>query len=300
MPDPISTERTSADRALHIVLLTGMSGAGKTFALKTLEDMGFFSIDTFPSSLLDPLLMLLESNPEISKAALAMDIRDPTFVQDAKGVLDRLRARGHTVTVVFLDAKADVLVRRFAETRRPHPIARNIPVQEAVARESEMLAPLRPLSSCVIDTTHFTIHMLRQTLQGLLGSAQGPRFSVVIESFGFKNGAPLDAAYLFDVRFLRNPYFVDTLREKPGTDPEVAQYVMADPDSTKLLDLMVNLLKGALPLIMREGRPVVTIAVGCTGGQHRSVVLAEELRAQLIAAGFDASVVHRDLALPRA
>ncbi len=288
-------ELAVTERALHIVLLTGMSGAGKTFALKTLEDMGFFSIDNLPSSLLDPLLMLLESNPEISKAALAMDIRDPSFVHDAQDILKRLRSRGHTVTVVFLDAKHDVLVRRFAETRRPHPIARNIPVQEAVARESEMLAPLRPLSSFVIDTTTFTIHTLRQTLQGMLGSATGPNFQVVIESFGFKNGAPLDAAYLFDVRFLRNPYFVDSLREKPGTDPEVAQYVMADPDSTTVLELIVNLLQGALPLIQREGRPGVTLAIGCTGGQHRSVVLAMELLARLTALGFDASVVHRDL-----
>lgn len=288
-------ESSVGGRTLHIVLLTGMSGAGKTFALKTLEDMGFFSIDNLPSTLLDPLLMLLENNPEISKAALAMDIRDPTFVQESAHVLQHLRDRGHTVTVVFLDASFDVLVRRFAETRRPHPIARNIPIQDAVEREAEMLAPLRPLASVVVDTTHFTIHKLRQTLQSILGSAQGPRFSVVVESFGFKNGAPLDAAYVFDVRFLKNPYFVDTLREKPGTDQEVAEFVMSDPASTRLLDLMFKLLQGALPLIQREGRPVVTVAVGCTGGQHRSVVLAEALKEKLASQGFDASVVHRDL-----
>ncbi len=288
-------ELQSQERALHIVLVTGMSGAGKTLALKTLEDMGFFSIDNLPISLMEPLLRLLENNPEVSRAALAMDVRDPGFVSQASEMVQTLRQRGHTVSLLFLDASPEVLVRRFAETRRPHPLARNIPVRDAVEREWEMLTPLRSGADMVVDTTQFTVHTLRQTLQRMLGSPSSPKLSVVVQSFGFKYGVPMDAAYVFDVRFLRNPYFVEAMQDLTGLASEVREYVMADPSASTILGLAFDLLDTALPLLTREGRSMVTVAIGCTGGHHRSVVLSEELGRRLADRGYHVSVVHRDI-----
>ncbi len=282
-------------RPLRIVLVTGLSGAGKTYALKTLEDLGYFAIDNLPSSLIEPLIMLLESNAEVSRAALAMDARDPTFIRSGTELVAKLRERGHHVTLLFLDAKTEVLVRRFAETRRPHPLDRSVPVEQAVEREVNLLAPLRGMANVVLDTSAYTIHNLRQRLHELLSQEAGPRLTAIIQSFGFKNGIPLDASYVFDVRFLRNPFFNEGLRNKTGLDPEVADFVFEDDNARPLVGSIVSLAAQVLPLCQKEGRSTVALAIGCTGGHHRSVVLAEAVALALADLPYDVRTVHRDI-----
>lgn len=282
-------------RSLRIVLITGMSGAGKTVALKTLEDLEYFCIDNLPSTLLDPLVHLLEQNPEISKVALGMDGRDRRFPVEAEGILQTLSERGHTVVLLFLDASEEVLIRRFAETRRPHPFARRSSIEVGVAREKEALRPLRALATHLLDTSSYNVHELRAAVIATLEKDPTVPLNVMLISFGFKNGIPLEAAFVFDVRYLPNPYFVPGLRDKVGTDPEVSKYVLSSPDARRVIQGIVQVIKTVLPLCRKEGRSSLMVAVGCTGGQHRSVAIVEEVGAILKADGEQLSIAHRDL-----
>jgi UPF0042 nucleotide-binding protein len=279
---------------LHIVVVTGMSGAGRSSALRVLEDLGFFCVDNLPPKLAPGLVA--EVSGELKKVGLGMDVRTGSFLEGAGDVFDTLHASGHDVEVLFLDCADDALVRRYSETRRPHPLAPFGDVMEAIGKERERLATLRVRAKRVIDTSRLSVHDLRRALVDYLGrEGTRPQMHVRFVSFGFKFGLPVDADLVFDVRFLPNPHFVPELKPLTGLDPPVRDYVLAAPETTELLEDITHLLDRTLPRYEREGKAYLTVAIGCTGGRHRSVALAEEL-ARRFGQGRKVSVSHRDSA----
>lgn len=278
----------------HIIVITGLSGAGRSTALRVLEDAGFFCVDNLPPGLAPELLQLVGQEGKLERVGLGIDVRTGGFLSGAEETLSELEASGHRVRVIFLDCADDVLVRRFSETRRPHALARTGDLQGAIVRERERLSVLRARADIVIDTTDFSVHDLRHHLIDYLGrNPDRPSMVVRLVSFGFKYGIPVHADLVFDLRFLPNPHFVDALRPKTGLDPEVSAYVMEAPETQELLRRLRSLLDYALPQYAREGKAYLTIAVGCTGGRHRSVAMAEELRRQL-GDSHEVVVSHRD------
>ncbi len=295
---------TGVAKGAQVVVVTGLSGAGKSTALHTLEDLGFFCIDNLPT-VMAPDAITICARGGIARVALGMDVRVREFIGEVSGVLAKLAAAA-SLRVLFLDASDEALLRRFNETRRPHPLARQEHAQEAVAllesvaSERERLAPLRARADDVIDTTGLSVHELRRTIIERLGPSSGgaPPMSVRIVSFGFKYGAPADADVVLDVRFLENPYFVKELRPLPGTDDRVERFVLQNPETRAFLDHALGLLTFSLPKYEREGKSYLTIAIGCTGGRHRSVVLAHEIGRRIHTDTRPVTVVDRDL--PRA
>lgn len=288
---------TEQDKPQHLefVLITGMSGAGKTLALKTLEDIGYFCVDNLPVSLLDPLVILLGQNENFSRAALVMDARDSQFAEEAQGLPARLQKMGHRVDVLFLDADRPTLIRRFVETRRPHPMSRKGSVEEGVEAEERLLLPLKGLATHILNTSAFNVHELRAAIIAAVTREKPEQMSLLLTSFGFKYGIPLEAAFVFDVRYLPNPFFVDTLRDHPGTDPDVAAHVFSAPVSHKILHRIVDLVETVAPLALKDGRRSLMVAIGCTGGRHRSVALVEAVQRSLLQKGVSTIVDHRDL-----
>jgi RNase adapter protein RapZ len=282
-------------QGLHAVVVTGLSGSGKSTALKVLEDLGFYCIDNLPAALLPRFLELWQSSREdIGRVALGIDVRERRFLQDVPGVFDELRGAGVQLEVIYLEASDDVLVRRFSETRRPHPAAEAGAVADGIRRERDALRGVRELADRIIDTSAFTVHELRAALRELLETPESGRMTISLVSFGYKHGLPTDADLALDCRFLPNPFFVEELRPKTGTDPDVAAYVLERPDAQEFLEHVLALLRFTLPRYQHEGKSYLTIAIGCTGGRHRSVVLVEELRGRLAAAGHRVLVRHRD------
>jgi RNase adapter protein RapZ len=280
---------------LHAVVVTGLSGSGKSTALKVLEDLGFYCIDNLPVGLVPRFLELWQSSQEdIGRVALGIDVRERRFLHDVPGMLDELRAAEVQLEVIYLEASDDVLVRRFSETRRPHPAAEGGAVVDGIRRERDALRGVRELADRIIDTSAFTVHELRAALRELLETPESGRMTISLVSFGYKHGLPTDADIALDCRFLPNPFFVEELRPKTGTDPDVAAYVLERPDAQEFLEHVLGLLRFTLPRFQHEGKSYLTIAVGCTGGRHRSVVLVEELRARLTALGHRVLVRHRD------
>lgn len=290
-----------------VVVVTGLSGAGKSTALHALEDLGFFCIDNLPTAVALPTLEACEQGG-VARVALGLDVRVRAFFEHVGEVMDAVRAGGRReLAVLFLDASDEALLRRFSSTRRPHPLStaatagseRAAPaVLDGIRIERERLASLRARATIVIDTTRLDVHGLRRRIIEELGPGAGarPRLRPRVVSFGFKYGAPVDADLVLDVRFLRNPYFVEALKERPGTEAEVRDYVLGDPDSTGFLDRAGALLVFSVPRYEREGKSYLTIAVGCTGGRHRSVVIAELLAERLAGElGLEVEVVHRDV-----
>lgn len=278
----------------HIVVVTGLSGAGRSTALRVLEDAGFFCVDNLPPSLAPALIDLVEREGKLERVGLGIDVRTGAFLSGAEETLSELEAVGHRVQVIFLDCADDVLVRRFSETRRPHALSRTGDLQGAISRERDRLAGLRSRADIVVDTTDFSVHDLRHRLIDCIGrDPDRPSMVVRLLSFGFKYGLPVDADLVFDLRFLPNPHFVDALRPKTGLDPEVSAYVMNAPETQELLRHLRPLLDYALPRYAREGKAYLTVALGCTGGRHRSVAMAEELGRQL-GASHEVAVSHRD------
>jgi UPF0042 nucleotide-binding protein len=260
-----------------------------------LEDAGFFCVDNLPPRLAPELLGLVGREGKLGRVGLGIDVRTGEFLSGAEETLAELEAAGHRVQVIFLDCADDVLVRRFSETRRPHALARTGDLQGAIVRERERLSGLRARADNVIDTTDFTVHDLRYQLIDDIG--RGPdRPSMVLRlvSFGFKYGIPLHADLVFDLRFLPNPHFVEELRPKTGMDPEVSAYVMEAPETRELLRHLRPLLDYVLPQYAREGKAYLTVALGCTGGRHRSVAMAEELGREL-GDSHEVAVSHRDV-----
>jgi UPF0042 nucleotide-binding protein len=289
-----------------LVVVTGLSGAGKSTALHALEDLGFFCVDNLPTTLLSDALVACETGG-IKLVAMGIDVRVRSFLVDVGARLDALAAATRDLSLLFLDASDEALLRRFNETRRPHPLSAAgygaehgaLAVLDGVRIERERLAPLRARATHVIDTTGLSIHELRRRIIASFGPGAGdaPRMATRFVSFGFKYGVPVDADVLLDVRFLDNPQFIDELRPLPGTDPAVSRYVLSRPETQEFVTHAKALLNFTIPRYEREGKAYLAIAIGCTGGRHRSVVLAEHLARELAdATGLPIAVVHRDLA----
>jgi UPF0042 nucleotide-binding protein len=279
------------------IVVTGLSGSGKSTALHVLEDLGFYCIDNLPVALLPRLIELWQSSHEdVTRVALGIDLRERHFLADFPRVFDQLRADGVALEVLYLDASDDVLARRFSETRRPHPAADGGAVADGIRRERAALQGLRERADRIVDTSGLTVHELRAVLRDLVERPDSATMSVAVLSFGYKYGLPADADLAFDCRFLPNPYFVEELRQKTGSDPAVADFVLRRDEAQEFLRHITALLAFALPHYQREGKSYLTIALGCTGGRHRSVVLAEELGKLLLASGHRVAVRHRDAA----
>ena len=277
-------------------IVTGLSGAGRSEAANVLEDLGFFVIDNLPPALIGKVAELARApGRPSSRYALGVDIRSGAL-DDLHAALEELRETGVRTRILFLEAADDVLVRRYEATRRKHPLAGTDRVSEAIADERRLLQPLKEQADVVIDTTDLNVHQLRDRLRDLFSTAaadQSLQTSVV--SFGFKHGLPLDVDLVFDCRFLPNPHWVETLRPLPGTDPRVRRYVLKQPETEAFLAELERLFALLLPAYVREGKSYLSVGVGCTGGHHRSVVLAEELAKIFERQGFPARVHHRDV-----
>lgn len=278
---------------MKLVIVTGVSGAGKTTALRALEDLGFYCVDNLPIPLLPTFVDLLAAGRhEIARAALVIDARGGEFLEDSRKVLAGLRAAGQPIDILFLDAPDDVLIRRFSETRRRHPLS-GIDIRAGLLAERLRLEPLRQEATMVVETTQLNVHGLRALVLERYGQAEGS-LSVSFLSFGFKHGLPVEADIVLDVRFLPNPYFVEGLSPLSGQEEPVRAYVLERPEAQEFLNAATNLLQVCLQGFVREGKSYATVAIGCTGGRHRSVVLANEL-GRRFSDEWSVRVRHRDI-----
>ncbi|WP_263408133.1 RNase adapter RapZ [Terriglobus tenax] len=291
----VSSKKKKPDTKDELVILTGLSGSGKLSALKTFEDLGFYSVDNLPLELVPRFADLVRQSHEITRAALVVDVREgmkleafPAILKDVRKVLE--------TKVVFLEATDEVLLRRFSETRRPHPLGRNDTVLQSIQRERQRLDPVRNVADIILDTSKFNVHELRAHInQQFDRDAHGQSLLISSISFGFKNGVPPEADLVFDVRFLPNPHFIPEFRKETGLNPKVARYVKRFPQTKEFLDKTSDLLKFLLPFYVKEGKSYLTIAFGCTGGQHRSVAIAEEMKKRLESEGYRVKSGHRDM-----
>jgi UPF0042 nucleotide-binding protein len=282
----------------RFVVLTGLSGAGKSQAVRALEDLGYFCVDNLPVTLLPTLAQLTRrARAGITRAAVVIDVRERALLGEFPAMFRRIKTIDALRPVlIFLDARDDALVRRFSETRRPHPLAPTGSPVEGIRAERRLLAPMRRMADHIVDTTDLTVHELRQAFLAISTGGPSPGGPVVtLLSFGFKYGLPVDADLVFDVRFLPNPHFVPTLRAKTGRDASVVRFLARAPETREFLDRVTGLLKFLLPQYANEGKSYVTIAVGCTGGRHRSVAMAQELSDRLTSRGYSIQTKHRDL-----
>jgi RNase adapter protein RapZ len=282
---------------LDIIVVTGLSGSGKSVAIRALEDEGFFCIDNLPAPLIPKFIDLCHGyHEDTRRIALGMDLRGGQFLQAWPSILAEIRAAGHRVQVVFFDATDDVLLRRFNETRRPHPLAGSESIQEAISRERKALENMRGLADKVIDTSELNVHELKREMERQFSQLSNNHgMNLFLLSFGYKFGTPHDTDVMLDVRFLPNPFFVSELRGKTGLDPQVASFVLRRDETKNFLARLDSLLEFTLPLYEREGKRSLTIALGCTGGRHRSVVLVEELKKRLKSDRYQLHVKHRDI-----
>lgn len=279
----------------ELVILTGISGAGKASALKAFEDLGYQAVDNLPLELMPEFAGLVEKSKEIERAAIVVDVREGQALDRLPDIIKRVK-RVLPTRVVFLDAQDPVLVRRYSETRRPHPLRRSETVSRSIAEERQMLDSVRNVADTLIDTSRFNVHELRAEIQKRFGHEnQSQNLLVSCLSFGFKNGVPLDADLVFDVRFLPNPHFVPEFRDRTGLDPKVAAFVKGFPQSEEFLAKVTDLMLYLMPHYVKEGKSYLTVAFGCTGGQHRSVMMAEEMARRLARAGYQVKAVHRDM-----
>jgi RNase adapter protein RapZ len=286
----------------RFIVLTGLSGSGKSQAIHALEDLGYYCVDNLPVSLLPVMAELAERQPEHNRVAVVIDIREPRFVSDFPRVYRKLKTNKQLSTrLIFLEAGHAELVRRFSETRRPHPLAPDRPVTEGLSEERISLRHIRGMADKVVDTSKLNVHELRQQLRELVsGHKQASKLVVNILSFGFQNGPPAEADMMFDVRFLKNPHWVPTLRPLTGKDPAVAAYIRRQPTAKTAIRKFTAILRWMVPLFVQEGKSYLTIAIGCTGGKHRSVYVAEVLKRELSdLKGVSVKVSHRDLVKTR-
>jgi UPF0042 nucleotide-binding protein len=280
---------------LQVVFVSGLSGSGKTTVMAALEDLGFYSVDNLPAQLTRQFLDLcVAARPPIRRVALAIDAREAAFLRAVPAVIEDLRRRELDVRVLFLDSATDVLVNRYRETRRVHPLSPGGSVEEGIETERRLLVEIAELADLRLDTSELNVHELRETVaRAMAGKARGTVVNLV--SFGFRHGVPRGADLMFDVRFLRNPHFHPTLRPKTGLDPEVAAYALDEERGAGLLARLRDLLQFLLPLYESEGKAYLTVAVGCTGGRHRSVAVVEALAPDLRRGGREVNVSHRDV-----
>jgi UPF0042 nucleotide-binding protein len=294
------TEGTSSANlaAVDVVVVTGMSGSGRSTAINVLEDIGYYCIDNLPSALVEQFVALFAgSQVGRSRVGLGMDVRDSGYVTAWAAVRTALEKAGHRVTVVFLDASDEVLIRRYSETRRVHPLGAGRDLPDAIVAERQLLAPLEHEADVVIDTSTLNVHELKRRLRSFAGDSESYRGpEITLKSFGFKFGAPTDAHLVFDARFLPNPYFVPELKKLTGADDPVVTYVLGAGLAGEFLDQTMSYVEFLLPHYTDEGRAYLTVGIGCTGGKHRSVVLVEELARRLRQRGAAVVVRHRDIA----
>jgi len=298
---PVKTARGAARRArdANFLVVTGMSGAGKSHAIRALEDLGYYCVDNLPTPLIPVMADLsLRDDVDHPKMAVVVDVRERGFTQQFPGVWRRLStSKAIKPLLVFLEASDAALLRRFSETRRPHPLAPDRPVVEALKEERRMLAGIRKLADEIIDTSDLTVHELRELFNAMAQDrGRRKRLVVTLESFGFKHGVPIDADLVFDCRFLPNPHFVDSLRAKTGKDKAVADYMRKSPVTRGFQQRLQSFLTYLMPHYVAEGKSYLTVAIGCTGGRHRSVYLAERLKRELGSLpNVTARVRHRDV-----
>ena len=279
----------------ELVVITGLSGSGKGSVLKSLEDLGFYSVDNLPVELIPKFAELTCNNPSIQAAALVVDIREgaglKVFPEVFKGIRKSVTAR-----LIFLEADDDAIVRRFSETRRPHPLGTGKSIIRSIESEREQLASIRAMADLIINTSRFTVHQLRDFIgERFRGQRDQSAIQIYVTSFGFRNGVPPDSDLVFDVRFLPNPNYIPRFKNLTGKNPDVARYIRSFPQTAEFMTRISDLLIYLLPHYIREGKSYLTISFGCTGGQHRSVMMADEIRRTLSEAGFKARVNHRDI-----
>jgi UPF0042 nucleotide-binding protein len=292
---PGANGKANAKSSKELVIVTGISGAGKASALKTFEDLGYQAVDNLPLELLPEFAGLVAKSKEIKRAAIVVDVREGQTFDRLPEIITQVK-RVLPTRVLFLDAQDSVLVRRYSETRRPHPLRRSETVSRSVVEERQLLDSIRNLADTLIDTSTFNVHELRSHIQKRFGHEdQSKHLLISCLSFGFKNGVPLDADMVFDVRFLPNPHFVPEFHDKTGRDPKVAAYVRGFPQTEEFLAKVTDLMLYLVPHYVKEGKSYLTVAFGCTGGQHRSVMMAEEMTKRLKKVGYKVKAVHRDM-----
>jgi UPF0042 nucleotide-binding protein len=285
-------------KALQITIISGLSGSGKSTAMRALEDMGFYCIDNMPATLIPTFIELCQhSTGELSRVAIAVDIRGKEFLEDFQKRVQDLRGKGHEVKILFLESTNEALIRRYSETRRSHPVAkeRGIALPEAVKEERGEMAFLREIADEVIDTSDLNVHQLRDIVMERLMTVPAKRMKATLLSFGYSYGLPAEADIVMDVRLLPNPFFVRELRGLTGKDSTVRDYVLKQKETTEFLHRFSEMIEYLIPLYEKEGKSYLTIAIGCTGGKHRSVVIAEHLTAMLGKQGKEITVRHRDI-----
>lgn len=286
---------------LHVLIITGLSGAGKSQAINCLEDMGYYCVDNLPPALLNKFVELsLQSEGKIEKVALVCDVRGGEFFNDLSRALDELESGHIPFEILFLQASNEVLVRRFKESRRRHPLAAERNLLEAIQLERDMLEELRGRANVVIDTSNLDPRELKENLQNQFRQHQAHAFTVNLVSFGYKSGMPMDSDLVIDVRFLSNPFYDPEMRSLTGIDKTVIDFVLDSPVTKSFTRRFLNLLKFLIPHYIKEGKTNLTVAIGCTGGQHRSVVLADYIGHQIKKMGYNVLVRHRDIARYRA
>lgn len=281
--------------SVAVVIITGVSGSGMSSALKAFEDLGYFAIDNLPIQLIPTFVRLCDESSEIDRTALVVDVRSREFLGLFPHIYEEMKEKGVNVTVVFLEADDEVLVRRYSETRRPHPLIDQT-VIAAIRQERELLTQIRELADFVIDTSELTVHSLRDVVKDRFAEeGTAHELNVAISSFGFRHGLPRGLDMLFDVRFLPNPHFVPELRPLTGRDTPVIEYLEAQDEVNETISRFVDLLAYLLPRFQREGKSYLSIGVGCTGGRHRSVMIGDAIHERLAEQGFKTKVVHRDM-----
>jgi UPF0042 nucleotide-binding protein len=286
---------------LPLLIVTGLSGSGKSTAIAALEDVGFFCVDNMPVKLLPQFLQLSTPNePETAGIAFGMDLREKGFISSYELVLNGLRRQGFEFEVMFFEADEKVLLQRYSATRRQHPLARGQGVLAGIRSETQLLQPLRAAADHVIDSTHLNVHELKQKIVGIVASqrALGP-MQIHVISFGFKYGIPAEADILVDVRFLRNPFFVPELKDRDGEEAEIREFVLKTPEASEFIAKYTDLIDFLLPLHAKEGKTQLNIAVGCTGGRHRSVVIARTVYDHIAARNDRVELIHRDIHQPQ-
>src|SRR5438552_9434876 len=286
--------RRDARRRGELVIITGMSGSGKASVLKAFEDLGYYCVDNLPVGLIPRFAELVGQSSEIERTALVVDVREGAQLEELPQIVKSVK-RMLPTKMIFLEADESILLRRYSETRRPHPLGANTPVKASLIAERRHLRPIRLIADLVIDTSRFNVHELRAYITERFQKQETDKNILVsCVSFGFKHGVPEDADLVFDVRFLPNPHFVPEFRPLTGRHPRVAKYIRSFPQTQEFISRISNLLVYLLPHYIREGKSYLTVSFGCTGGQHRSVMIAEEVGKRLRKAGYRVKVVHRD------
>jgi RNase adapter protein RapZ len=296
-PDNLTPDNPAHPRTVsELVIITGMSGSGKGSVLRVLEDLGYYSVDNLPVELIPTFAELVRDSATIRRAALVFDVREGSGLSKFPAIYRRIKSSVNT-RLLFLEADDASLMRRFSETRRPHPLSGEQPIAESILREREMLAPIRALADLSISTSKFNVHDLRDFIRDKFqGAEDDSKILIYITSFGFRHGLPPDCDLVFDVRFLPNPNYIPKFKKLTGRNPGVARYIRSFPQTGEFMARITDLLVYLLPHYIREGKSYLTIGFGCTGGHHRSVMIADQIRKNLAAAGYLSKVSHRDIA----